>query len=143
AERREQHAHVVVDLGDGPDRGAGMRDGGALLDRDRGAEARDGLDLVAVHLLEELSRPRREAFDVAALPLGVQRVEGEAALAGARGSRDHHQAIPGDVAVEALQVVDPGPPDGDRLVPGVALQVRTKTPFYRTRAPFAARNRPC
>jgi hypothetical protein len=32
--------------------------------------------------------------------------------------------------------VDPGSPDRDRLVPGVVLQGRTKTPFYRIRRPL-------
>ena len=87
AERRKQHAQVVVDLGDGPDRGARVGYGRALLDGDRRAQAGDRLDLGTVHLLQELARPRREALDVAALSLGVERVEGEAALAGARRAR--------------------------------------------------------
>ncbi len=52
-----------------------------------GAEAVDGIDFRTLHLVEELARVGRERFDVAALALGVDGVEGERALAAIRSGR--------------------------------------------------------
>ena len=77
ADAREEHAQVVVDLGDGADGGARVLARRLLLDRDGGGEAFDRVDLGLLHLLEELARVRGERFHVAALALGVDRVEGQ------------------------------------------------------------------
>jgi hypothetical protein len=50
-----EQAQVVVDLGDGPDRGARIGAGGLLLDRDRGREPLDGIDVGLLHEPEELA----------------------------------------------------------------------------------------
>src|SRR5207249_158090 len=47
-----------------------------------------------------------QALHVPALALGVERVEGEAALARAGHARDHHQAAGGDGELDVLEVVD-------------------------------------
>ena len=131
SEAREEDPQVVVDLAHRADRRARVGDGRALLDGDRRREAAHRLDGGALHLLEELPRPRREALDVAPLALGVERVEGEAALAGPRGAGDHHEPLPRDVAVEVLQVVDPRAADADRLVSTLVHRAPAKTPSYR------------
>ena len=46
------------------------------------------LDLGLGHLVEELARVGRKTFDVAALSLGIERVEGERTLAAAREAGD-------------------------------------------------------
>jgi hypothetical protein len=102
---------------------------GPLLDRHRGREAAHGLDVRPLHLLEELTRPWGEALDEATLSLGVERVEGEAALPRARRAGDHHEAVPGDVAVDAPEIVDSGTPNRDRLVPEVVLHGQPKETF--------------
>jgi len=76
-EPREQQSQVVVDLGNGRHRGARVRTGAALLDGDRRREAVDRVDVGLLHLPEELPSVSRERLDVAALPLGVEGVEGE------------------------------------------------------------------
>jgi hypothetical protein len=53
-----EQAEVVVDLGDGADRRAGVARGRLLVDRDRRAEALDEVDVGLVHLAEELPRVR-------------------------------------------------------------------------------------
>ena len=78
ADPGEEDAEVVVDLGDRPDGAPGVPAAGLLLDRDRGAQAVDPVDLGLGHLAEELAGVAGEALDVPPLPLGVEGVEGQA-----------------------------------------------------------------
>ncbi len=109
----EEQAQVVVDLGDGADRGARVPGGGLLLDGDRRREPLDTLHVRLVHLLQELAGVGGEGFDVAALPLGVDRVEGKGALPRAGDAGDHHQLVAGDLDIDALEVVLAGTLDDD------------------------------
>ncbi len=120
---REEDAEVVVDLGDGPDRRARVVRGRALLDRDCRREPLDVLDLGLLHLLEELPRVRREALDVAALPLRVDRVEREGRFAGAADAGDDGQAVARDLEVDVLQVVLRSTLDDDAVLHGVRSRV--------------------
>src|SRR3954453_1722620 len=74
---RVEQAQVVVDLGHRAHRRARVARGRLLVDRDRRAEAVDVVDVRLLHHLEELPRVGRERLDVAALALGVDRVEGK------------------------------------------------------------------
>ena len=112
---RPQQAQVVVDLGDGADRGAGVARGGLLVDRDRGRQPLDRVHVGLVHLPQELARIGRQRLDVAALALGVDRVEGKAGLAGPRQAGDDDQGVARQPEVEVLQVVLAGARD-DELV---------------------------
>ena len=80
ADARVEQAQVVVDLGDGADRRARVARGRLLVDRDRRREALDRVHVRLLHHLEELPRVGGERLDVAALALGVDRVEGERGL---------------------------------------------------------------
>ena len=102
---RPEQAQVVVDLGDRADRRARVARGGLLVDRDRRREALDRVHVRLVHLAQELARVGGQRLHVAALALGVDRVEGEARLAGARQARDHDQRIARQPQVEVLEVV--------------------------------------
>ena len=73
----------------------------------------DPLGLGLFQPLEELPRVGRKALDVAALSLGVERVEGQAALAAAAEAAEHDQLPMRDVQVDRLQVVDPNAPQRD------------------------------
>jgi len=77
-----EEPQVVVDLGDGPDGGAGVAARRLLVDGDGRGQALDEVDVGLVHLPEELAGVGREGLDVAPLALGVDRVEGERRLAG-------------------------------------------------------------
>jgi hypothetical protein len=70
-----------VNLGDGADSRARIARRGFLLDRDGGREAVDLVDVRLLHHLQELPRIGREAFDIAALALGIDGVEGERGFA--------------------------------------------------------------
>ena len=90
---REQELQVVVELGHRADGRARRADGVRLVDRDRGRDALDPVDLRLVHAVEELARVRRERLDVAALALGVDRVERERRLARAAHARHDDELV--------------------------------------------------
>src|SRR6476661_8123194 len=93
AHARPQQAQVVVDLGDGTDGRARVARGRRLVDRDRRRKALDRVDIGLVHLPEELARVGRQRLDVAALALGVDRVERQARLARSRQARDDYERV--------------------------------------------------
>ncbi len=100
-----EQAQVVVDLGDGADGRSRAAAGGLLLDGDGRAEAFDGIHVGPLDLIEELPRVGRERLDVAALPFGVDGVEGQRALARAGQTGDHRQRVAGNADVDVAQVV--------------------------------------
>src|SRR4030095_9072487 len=89
-----------------------------LLDRDGGREAADVVVLGLLHRAEELPGVARERLDVAALPLGVDRVEGERRLAGSRWTGEDDQRVLREHDVDAPQVVLGGAADLDALLAG-------------------------
>ena len=111
--RGVEQAEVVVDFGDGADGGAGAAGGGLLLDGDGGGEAVDGVDVGALHLVEELAGVGGEGFDVAALAFGVDGVEGERGFAGAGEAGDDGEGVARDADVDVAQVVLARSADGD------------------------------
>ncbi len=82
------------------------------------------VDVRLLHHLEELARVGRQALDVAALALGVDRVEGERGFAGARQAREHHQGVARDLEIDVLEVVLAGAPNVDRLHRGGVAEGR-------------------
>ena len=77
----EEHPQVIVNFGNRTDRAARIAAAGLLLDRNRRRKPGDRIDFRLGHLSEKLAGVARQRLDVAALTLGVQRVEGERALA--------------------------------------------------------------
>jgi hypothetical protein len=108
-----EDAQVIVNFGDGADGGARATVGGFLLDGDGGAEAIDGIDFGALHLIEELTGVGREGFDVAALSFGIDCVEGEGGFAGAAESGDDGEGVAGDLDVDIFEIVLAGAVHGD------------------------------
>ncbi|MND62028.1 hypothetical protein D3C80_533010 [compost metagenome] len=72
-----EQAQVVVDLGDGADRGAGVVGGGLLLDGNRRRQAFDGIHIGLFHHRQELPGVGRQRLHIAALAFGVEGVEGQ------------------------------------------------------------------
>ena len=105
ADPGEQEPQVVVDLGDRPDGGPRVAAGALLVDGDGRREPVDLVDVGLLHLAQELAGVRRQALDVAALALGVDRVEGEAALARAGQPGDHDEPVARDRDRHVLEVV--------------------------------------
>jgi hypothetical protein len=108
-----QEAEVVVDLGDGPHRRAGVAGRRLLVDRDGRGQPLDEVDVGLVHLPEELPGVRRQGLDVSALALGVDGVEGEARLPRARQPGEDDQAVAGQLEGDGLEVVLPRASDED------------------------------
>ena len=100
---------MVVDLGDRAHGGTRVTAGTLLIDGDGRGEAVYLVDVRLLHLAQELAGVCRQALDVAALALGVDRVEGEAALARAREAGDDHQAVAWHRDGDVLEVVFAGP----------------------------------
>ncbi len=111
---RPEQAQVVVDLGGGADRGARGLGGVLLFDGDGRRQAVYRVDVGLFHALQELARVGGQRFDVAALPLGVDRVEGERRLARSRRTGHHGDRPARDLEVEALEVVLAGAANDDR-----------------------------
>ena len=116
ADAGEEQAQVVVDLGDRADRRTRVARGALLVDRDGRRQPVDRVDVGLLHLAEELAGVRAQALDVAALALGVDRVEGEARLAtpGQAGDDDEPVAREGDRDV--LEVVFAGTANEDPVL---------------------------
>ncbi len=108
-----EQAEVVVDLGDGADGRAGVARGALLVDGDGRRQPFDEVDVGLVHLAEELAGVGRERLDVAALALGVDGVERQGGLSGARETREHDELVAWELERDVAQVVLSGPADGD------------------------------
>ena len=105
ADGGKQQAHVVVDLGDRADGGAGAAAGGLLLDADGRRQAFHAVHVRLLHLLEELARKCGKRLDVAALAFGIDRVEGQAGLARTGEPGNHRQLLSRNLQIDVLQVV--------------------------------------
>ena len=115
ADARPQQAQVVVDLGDRADRRPRVARRRLLVDRDRRRQALDRVDVGLVHLAQELPRVGAQRLDVAALALGVDRVEGERGLARSRQPRDDHERVARERERDVLEVVLARAGDDDRV----------------------------
>ena len=102
-----EQTQEIVDLRNGPDRRTGILVGGLLLDSHHGAQSRDLVHIGALHRPDELTRVGRERLHVAALPLGIDRVEGQRRFARAAESGDYHEFATRNFEVYVLQVVNP------------------------------------
>ena len=57
------------------------------------------------HHVEELAGIGRQAFDIAPLALGIDRVKGERGLAGPGQPGNHHKLVARNIHVDILQIV--------------------------------------
>ncbi len=108
-----EQLEVVVELGHRADRRARGPHRVGLVDRDGRRHAFHVVDRRAIHAVEELPRIGAEGLDIAALPLGIERIEHQARLSRARRAGDHRQLAGVEVDVEALEVVLAGAADAD------------------------------
>jgi len=124
----EEKPHVIVDLGDRAHRRARVLRGGLLLDGNRRGETGNVVDVGLFHHVEELAGVGRQRFDVAALALGVDRVERQRGFPRARQPGDHDKLVARNVDVYGLQVVLARTADFDLLQLGHGVLVgRGKT----------------
>ena len=90
--------------------------GVALLDRHRGGESLDPVDIGLVEAVEELLRVAGERLHVAALARCEEGVKRERRLARAGRPGDHRQGAPRKLHVDSLQVVLASTPDPNRVI---------------------------
>jgi hypothetical protein len=81
-----------------------------LFDADRRRKAFDVVDIGLLHHFQKLARIGRQRFNVAALPFGIDGIEGEARFAGAGQAGDDRQRIARNIDVHALEIVLAGTP---------------------------------
>ena len=112
----EQQLEMVVQLGHRADRRARGTHRIGLIDRDRRRNAGDRIDLRLVHAVEKLPRVGTESLDVAALALGVERVEDQRRFPRARDAGDDDQLVERDLEREVLEVVLARAADDDGAV---------------------------
>ncbi len=105
AESGEEQPQIVVHLGDGGHGAPRVAAARALVDAQRGGEAFDQIDVGPLQLVEKLASIDRQALDVLPLPLGVERIERQAAFAGTAGPGDDDELAVGDVEVDVLEIV--------------------------------------
>ena len=86
---------------------------GLLRDRDRRAQPADVVDVGLGHLAQELAGEARQALDIAPLPFGIQRVEGQRALARSADARQADQLVARQREIDVPQVMLAGPFDDD------------------------------
>src|SRR6185437_9326478 len=115
SDRGPKQAEVVVNLGDGADGRTRAAAGGFLLDGDGRAEALDGVHVRALELVEELAGVGGKRLNVAALALGIKRVERQAALARSAQAGDHGEGAARNRSGDVLQVVLARARDGDAI----------------------------
>ena len=63
------------------------------------------LDIGLLHHLQKLARISGERFDITALPLGINGVEGEAGFAGTRQARDDDKLVARQVDIDAFEIM--------------------------------------
>ena len=147
ADPREEESQVVVDLGDRSDGGPRVARRAFLVDRDRGREPLDEVDVRLLHLPEELPRVGGERLHVAALALRVDRVEGERRFPRPGEARDDDELVPRYPDVDVLEVVFPRALDVDVVerhqatagIGGVVRSVRWTSQRYASQSGSAAR----
>ena len=106
-------AEIVVDFGDGADGRARRARGGLLLDGDGRRKPLDGVHVRPLHLIQELTRVRRERLDIAPLPLGIDGVKGQRRLARSGQSCNHGYSVSRNLQIDVLEVVLAGAANDD------------------------------
>ncbi len=111
-----EQTKIVIDLRHCAHRGTGVAVGRLLVDGDRGRQALDVLHIGFLHLAEELTGIRRQGLHVAALALGINRIEGERGFARAGQTGQDDQLIAGNGHIDPLEIVLVGAPDPDAVL---------------------------
>src|SRR5262249_55943904 len=93
SDAREEQTEIVVDFGGRPDCRAWVPGSRFLFDRDRRADSLDQVDVGLVHPVQELAGVRGKALNEPPLPLGINRIERKAGLAGTADAREDDELV--------------------------------------------------
>ena len=113
---REKQPQIIVNLRGSRNSRTRVARGIFLPNGHRRSDAGDFVDIRFFHALEKLARVRGQRFDVAALALRVNGVEGERGFSGAADARDHGNGVVRNFDADIFEVVDAGAADADRLL---------------------------
>ena len=113
---REEQPQIIVNFRGSGDRRARIARGIFLPDGHGGRDAGDFVDVRLFHALQELPRVSGERLDVAALPFGINGVEGQRRFAGAADTRDHSDGVVRNFDGDVPEVMDAGAADADSLL---------------------------
>ena len=101
-----EQTEIFVDLRRGGYGRAGVTADDTLLDSDRRRQTTYPVGLRLCHTPDELTRIRGEALDIAALPLGIECIEGQRTLPRATHACDDDKLPAGDLEVYILEIID-------------------------------------
>jgi hypothetical protein len=82
---------------------------GVLINADRRRDIRETIDIGPFQFLDILTRIRREAVEVASLPLCIDDVFGDTRFSGAGDTGQRYDLVEGEIERHRLQVVFAGP----------------------------------
>ena len=102
ADARIEQTQIVVDLGDGTDRGSRVFRGGLLVDGDRGGQTLDAVHIGLVQLSQEHAGIRGQRFDEAAVTLGVDRIKRQGRFARSRHAREDDELVARDGQIDVF-----------------------------------------
>src|SRR5215469_4181900 len=111
ANRREQEAQIVVNLGNGAHRRTWAAAGGFLFDRNRRAQAINGVHIRPFHLIQELAGVGGERLYIAPLTLSINRIERQRRLPRPAQSGDYRERVTRDLDIDVLKIVLAGAPN--------------------------------
>ena len=109
----EEYAEVLGDFRDRRDGRLRGTAGHALLDRDRGRQARERIDVRLRQLFDELAGIGRDAFQKTALSFGEKDIERQGRFTRARDAGHYRERAVRDLERDVLQVVFAGAAQGD------------------------------
>ena len=104
-----------MNLGDGAHRRAWVVRSRFLLDGNRRRQTFDVIDIGLFHQRQKLPGVGGQRFDVAALALGIQGIEGQRGFAGTGQTGDDNQPVAGQVEIDVVQVVRAGAANLDHV----------------------------
>ena len=102
-----EQSQVVIDLSDRPNGRSGVARRGLLIDGDGRRQAFDEINIRLVHLSEELTGIGRKRLDIAALALGVDRVECQRGLSRTREAGEDDELLSRQRHRDILEIVFP------------------------------------
>ena len=111
-----EKTHIIVNFGNGADGRTRVVRRGFLLNRNCRRQTFNRINFGFFHQIQKLACIRRKAFDITALPFGIDGVKREGRLSGAGKAGDDGQFVFGDADVDVFKVVFAGAFDFDKFV---------------------------
>jgi hypothetical protein len=112
---RIKQAEIIVYFGYRSDSRTRILRSGFLINRNRGRQPFDGIDIRLVELPEKHSRIGGQRLDKAAVSLGINGIKRQRGLSRSGKSRQHNQFVTWNIDVNVFQIVYPHTADGNLI----------------------------